>query len=384
MASILVSIGGSAVLKRFDQWNVSVLHGALIALLVAVFGWFFRDRLIEASFFFALSVVSAVLVYRVVSQSERAFNVMLWALFLTFLTLTSLEESLAVPAAGPWFLGFIVGSIAGGYVWHGPRAGTEFKQPNRRQADGSFSGGRRLAAINAVCALALLGIGTAQLFLLSPTVAVVSVLAAAVLAGWVLFRFPPPLQVRNGLILIVPVVWFALAFVGGATDQMALPHAWGYGIVAGILIGGRYWSGPRMGEPRPPFSGPGKRRRRRRRPRSKQQTQKHEQPVAGTFMSSRTKTVEAVREEIMTAIAEVRSVAQAEQDESRQTTANWFDARFADVTDTRGLRVAAADGLSLYGGNGSFSDVGTAESHHAVSNLAVALRRGPSWFLRNS
>jgi hypothetical protein len=123
--------------------------------------------------------------------------------------------------------------------------------------------------INGTCALVLLGIGTAQLALLSPTAPAASVLAVAVLGGWALFRFPPPLQVRNGLLLVIPVVWFALAFVGGATEQMALPHAWAYGVLAGILIGGRYWTGPRRGEPRPPFNGPGKRRRRKRRPKQK-------------------------------------------------------------------------------------------------------------------
>ena len=101
-------------------------------------------------------------------------------------------------------------------------------------------------------------------------------------------------------------------------------------------------------------------------------------------MSNDRGTVESVRAEIISAIAEVRSVAHAEHDESRQTTADWLDALFADVTDARGLREGAADALSLYGGNGSFSDVGTAESHHAITNLAAALRRGRSWMPPNS
>ncbi|MBT2550975.1 hypothetical protein [Arthrobacter sp. ISL-65] len=268
------------MLKKIGHWNGPAFEAAVIAVLVAVFLWFFHDWLLEALFFFALSVVCAVLVYRVVSPSERAFTVMLWALFLNFITLVSIEDGLGVPAAGPWFLGFIVGSIAGGYVWSGPRAGAEFKQPKRvRRVDGSFTGGRRLAMINAVCALVLLGIGTAQLVLLSPTMFAVAVLAAAVLAGWVLYRFPPPLPVREGLLLVIPVLWFALAFVGGATDQMALPQAWAYGVLAGILIGGRHWTGPRFGEPRPPFNGPG-RRRRKRRPRSKQQNRLQQRPAS--------------------------------------------------------------------------------------------------------
>ena len=99
-------------------------------------------------------------------------------------------------------------------------------------------------------------------------------------------------------------------------------------------------------------------------------------------MNNKPKTVESVRAEIITAIAEVRTVAQTEHDESRKMTADCLDAQFADVTDARDLREAAADALSLYGGNGSFSDVGTAESHQAITNLAAALRRGRSWFLR--
>ena len=270
------------MLKKIDHWDVRVLYAALIALMVAMFVWFFHNWLVVASFFFASSVVCAVLVYRVVSQSERAFTVMLWTLFLNYLTLISIENDLGVPAAAPWFIGFIVGAIAGGYVWSGPRAGTEFKQPRKRipEADGSFKGGGRLAVINGVCALVLLGIGTAQLVFLSPTVFAVAVLAAAVVAGWALFRFPPPLQVRNSLIILgLPVGFFAFGFLGGATDQLALPSAWAYGVLAGILIGGRYWSGPRLGEPRPPFNGPA-RRRRKRRPRSKQkQAQKREKPT---------------------------------------------------------------------------------------------------------
>lgn len=261
------------MLNKIGQWNVRVFYAALIALLVAVFVWFFHSWLLEASFFFTLSVVCAVLVYRVISQSERAFTVMLWALFLNLLALTSIENGLGVPAAGPWFLGFIVGSIGGGYVWRGPRAGAEFSQTHKRkpETDGSFTGGRRFAVINGVCALVLAAIGTAQLVLLSPTGTAVAVLAVSILGGWALFRFPPPLLVRDSLLLVIPVGWIALALVGGATDQKALPFAWAYGVLAGILIGGRYWTGPRLGQPRPPFSGQGKRRRRKRRPKQRRE-----------------------------------------------------------------------------------------------------------------
>jgi hypothetical protein len=55
-------------------------------------------------------------------------------------------------------------------------------------------------------------------------------------------------------------------------------------------------------------------------------------------------------------------VAGSEHDESRKMTADYLDAQVAGTTDARALRAAAAGALSLYGGNGSFSDVGTAES----------------------
>lgn len=252
-----------------------LVRAAMIALMLGIFVWFAGDGLIEASLFLAVAVAYAVLVYRVVSQSVRAFTVMLGTFFLNYVTLISIavDNDLGVPAAGPWFIGFIVGGIAGGYVWFGPRAGTEFKQTRRRspEADGSFTGGWRLAVINAACAGVLLGMGIAQLVLLSATVLAVAVLAVAVIAGWALFRFPPPPQVRDGLLLAIPVAWFALMLLGGAADQVALPSSWAYGVLAGVLIGGRYWSGVRFGAPRPPFMGQGPRRRRRkRRPRMSQ------------------------------------------------------------------------------------------------------------------
>ena len=246
--------GGITEVNKKDQRGILLLRGGMIALMLGMFVWFAGDKLIEASLFLAMAVAYAVLVYRVVSQSVRAFTVMLWTFFLNYVTLISIavEDGLNIPAAGPWFIGFIVGGIAGGHVWFGPGAGTEFKQTRQRspEADGSFTGGWRLAVINAVCVLVLLGMGIAQLVLVSPTVLAVAVLAVAVIAGWVLFRFPPPLHVRNGLLLAVPVVWFALMFLGGAVEQMALPHAWVYGVLAGVLIGGRHWSGPRFGAPR--------------------------------------------------------------------------------------------------------------------------------------
>jgi hypothetical protein len=275
--------------QKKDQQYLMIFRGGLIGLLLGVFGWLVHNRLLEASLFLAVGVVYSILVWRVTSQSGRAFNVMLWSLLLNFYTLISIDvnDVLAVPAASPWFFGFLMGGIAGGHVWLGPRAGTQFVPKNKRRpdVDGNYPGGWRLALINGVCAIVLLGIGTAQLVLLSPTILAVAVLMASFIAGWILFRFPPALQVRHGLVLLgLPVVFFALGFLGGAIDQIALPLAWAYGVLAGILIGGRYWSGPRFGAPRPPFNSQYKRRRRKkRRPRSQKKldSTKHQKPPVG-------------------------------------------------------------------------------------------------------
>ncbi|MEC5185228.1 MFS family permease [Cryobacterium sp. MP_3.1] len=283
------------MLKKIDQWDARILHAGMIALMLAVFVWFAGDRLLEASVFLSVGAVYAFLLVRVVSRSFRAFTVMLWSFLLNYWMLISLDVdgALDIPAAGPWFIGFMVGSIAGGYIWSGPGAGRERTQtrPRRPDADGKFSGGWRLALINAACALVLFGIGTAQLVLLSPTAPAVAVLVVAVIAGWALFRLPLPLEIRNGLLSLgLPVVWFALAFVGGATDQMALPHASAYGALAGILIGGRYWSGPQFGAPRPPFNGQGRRRRRRkRRPKQQKQTQRRSRPAVAAAREKQAK-----------------------------------------------------------------------------------------------
>lgn len=277
-----------ALLRKFDQMNVRYLHAGMIVLTLALFTWLAGNNLPKASVFLAVGAVYAALVYRVASRSVRAFNVMSWTFIVNYCMLISItvEGSLDIPSAGPWFLGFLVGAVAGGYVWLGPRAGSAFRLRRKRipEADGSFTGGWRLAVINGFCALVLLGIGIAQLLLLSPTQASGAVLAAALMAGWALFRFPPSLEIRNGLLILgLPVIYFVLIFAGGATDQIALPHAWAYGVLAGILIGGRYWTGPRIGQPRPPFNGPRRRRRKRRsRARPKQEpAQKREKAAAG-------------------------------------------------------------------------------------------------------
>jgi len=103
-------------------------------------------------------------------------------------------------------------------------------------------------------------------------------------------------------------------------------------------------------------------------------------------MSHKPRTVEAVRDEVVAATAELREVARSERDKQRDHVADWLDGQFIGVTDRRVLRAAAADALSsLYrGGMGSFQDVGTEASSRAVNRLYLALRRARSWFPRSS
>ena len=87
--------------------------------------------------------------------------------------------------------------------------------------------------------------------------------------------------------------------------------------------------------------------------------------------------VEAVRVEIIAAVAELCAVARAEQDKQRIEVADWLDEQFTDIADPGVLLEATRNALTLYqGGMGSFQDVGTAISAHAVSRLRSALVRG--------
>ncbi|WP_336714008.1 hypothetical protein [Arthrobacter sp. USHLN218] len=102
-------------------------------------------------------------------------------------------------------------------------------------------------------------------------------------------------------------------------------------------------------------------------------------------MSCKKRTVEAVRDEIVAATADLRAVAREEQDKQRNQVADWLDGQFIGIADRRVLRKAASNALSgLYrGGMGSFQDVGTEPSSKAVKRLYLALRRANSWFLHN-
>ena len=87
--------------------------------------------------------------------------------------------------------------------------------------------------------------------------------------------------------------------------------------------------------------------------------------------------VEAIRDEIIAAAAELRAVARAEPDKQRIEVADWLDEQFIDIADPGVLLEATRNALTLYqGGIGSFQDVGTAASAHAVSRLRSALVRG--------
>ncbi|QXQ09070.1 hypothetical protein [Paeniglutamicibacter sp. Y32M11] len=102
------------------------------------------------------------------------------------------------------------------------------------------------------------------------------------------------------------------------------------------------------------------------------------QPARGRGIrpaKSKRATVESVQNDVAAAIAEVRSVARSEGDSRRGQVADWLEGLFHDATDRTALHVAAATALGLYGGMGSFADVGTAASAHAVDGLAKALQR---------
>lgn len=84
--------------------------------------------------------------------------------------------------------------------------------------------------------------------------------------------------------------------------------------------------------------------------------------------------VEAIRDEIIAAAEELRAVARAEQDKQRIGVADWLDDQSIDIADLGALLEATRNALTLYqGGMGSFQDIGTAASAHAVSRLRSAL-----------
>jgi hypothetical protein len=94
-------------------------------------------------------------------------------------------------------------------------------------------------------------------------------------------------------------------------------------------------------------------------------------------MSREQRNVEAIRDEIIAAAADLRAVARSEQDHQRNHAADWLDGLFIGITGSRALHEATRTALPLYqGGMGSFQDVGTEESSQAVSRLRAALVHG--------
>ncbi len=242
--------------KRNKQRAEQISNLLIAAVMTTVFLALAWDSLLGASVIFTLAACYTFLMFREVIQSGRASAVMFLAIFLIFFSLIAVEDQLGIPAPGSWFLGLTVGGIAGLYGWSEKRTGTKVNRKPERTGKGDleFTGGRRLAVINAACAAVLLGMGVAHFVLQAPTAAVGAVFAGATLGGWALFRFPLSLKGRNLLLWVIPIEFFLLIFLAGNTDHPALPYVWAYGALGGILLGGRYWSGPRLGQPRPPFN----------------------------------------------------------------------------------------------------------------------------------
>ncbi|MGR0160357.1 hypothetical protein [Paenarthrobacter nitroguajacolicus] len=257
---------------RQGELIANVLAAAVMTAVFVVMAW---ESLPGASVVFAVAAGYAFLMFRVVARSGRAAAVMFPAMFLIFFSLTYVDDYQWIAAPGSWFLGLIVGGIAGINRWSGKSAGTKASRKPTSAGEGGleFTGGLRPAIINASCAAGLLAAGIAHLFLQKPTAAVGAVFAGATLGGWALFRFPLSLQLRNLLLWVIPVEFFLLFPLAENTGQAALPFVWAYGVLGGILLGGRYWSGPRLGEPRPPFNVRTKtqrKRKRKRKPRTQQ------------------------------------------------------------------------------------------------------------------
>lgn len=102
-------------------------------------------------------------------------------------------------------------------------------------------------------------------------------------------------------------------------------------------------------------------------------------------MSRNQHNVEVIRDEVIAAVAELRAVARAEHDKPRQEVADWIEEQFIGIADPRVLLDATRNALTLYqGGMGSFQDVGTEASSHAVSRLRTALVRGLGAEVRGS
>ena len=83
--------------------------------------------------------------------------------------------------------------------------------------------------------------------------------------------------------------------------------------------------------------------------------------------------VEDVRDEILSAASAVRAVARVDDDEWRRGVADRIGRMFAGISEVSDLRERSADCLRLYGGMGSFADVGTEAMADVVDKLRVPL-----------
>lgn len=245
-----------------ETWFLRGLTAVFPALVTLLF---FGGAPLPAAALFTAGAAYGVLLFRVVSASARASFVMTWAFTLIFATLLRIEGILDAPMAGPAFMGFAAGSIIGAYRWTGPRAGSGLNLKRTRNADGSYPGGLKLALINASCAVALLIFPA--IYLLDDVAAqtIVVSLATGFLGGWFLFRCVKSLHARFITLLCVFLAFIPAMIVAGSFGVGAAPGIVVFGLMAGILVGGRYWFGPKVGAPRPPFTGQGKRRRRKKR-----------------------------------------------------------------------------------------------------------------------
>ena len=278
----MLAIGGVDIIRKWVS-DPRFFRALTIGFAAAVNLWFFGGKLVEASTFFTLGAIYGVLLFRVVSRSVRATFVMTWAFHFIFLLMLSVEGVLDVPAAGPLYMGFAAGSVAGGHRWTGNRAGSLLRRKRERAVGGGYTGGWQLALINAGCvfvllmfpAVALIGGG------LTPRAITVS-LAAGFLGGWGLYRFVKSLQIRFMALLGLFVALLPAIIFAGASGYGLAPLIAVFGLLAGILVGGRYWWGPRCGAPRPPFAGEGKRRRKKKKKR------RPAKPVAGAGITGKT------------------------------------------------------------------------------------------------
>ncbi|MGF4043758.1 hypothetical protein ACX800_21075 [Paenarthrobacter nitroguajacolicus] len=267
-------------MKKLNQWSGRMLlFGGIILGIVASFIWMAHSTLLGASPFFAAGAAYTFFLYRVVQRSGRAFFVMHCALFMISIPLPQAQDALGIPVGGSGFLGFWAGIIASGYPWSGKRSGPDARQirdDNNGEVQG-YTGGRDIALINAACIVFVLGCGLAHLAFETPTAPVAAVLVGSLVCGWAFFRFPPSFLTRNVLLLVIPAAEFCLlAFLTTINGQSALLYVWAYGTMAGVLLGGRYWSGPRLGQPRPPFNGQAEPKRKRRTVRRSQDRLKQE------------------------------------------------------------------------------------------------------------